>query len=96
MSAVAIQPFFSFPVRYQTPSLSLFSETLQTWVLFQPSQEIGKGQMKISKKYGYGAHFYESLNTALKAVRSKDTAKKQGHVQRLLGASLFSFSIGNG
>eukprot|EP00439_Symbiodinium_sp_Y106_P083068 s907_g22.t2 len=47
--------------------------------------------MKISKKYGYGAHFYESLNTALKAVRSKDTAKKQGHVQRLLGASLFSF-----
>ncbi|CAE7238543.1 Tnks [Symbiodinium sp. CCMP2456] len=41
----------------------------------EEAEEIGKGQMKISKKYGYGAHFYESLNTALKAVRSKDGTK---------------------
>ncbi|CAE7410768.1 Tiparp [Symbiodinium pilosum] len=41
----------------------------------EEAQDISKGTMKASRKYGYGTCFYESLDTALKHVRSQDGIK---------------------
>ncbi|CAE7227802.1 Tiparp [Symbiodinium natans] len=41
----------------------------------EEAEEIGKGRMKAAKKFGHGACCYESLDTALKQVRSKDGIK---------------------